>query len=27
MFKLVGQNEQSKGLGFDLTSIICERLE
>jgi len=27
MFKLVGQNEQSEGLGFDLTSIVCERVE
>jgi len=27
MFKLVGQNEQSEGLGFDLTSIVCERVD
>ena len=27
MFKLVGKNEQSQGLGFDLTSIICERVK
>ncbi len=27
MFKLVGKNEQSRGLGFDLTSIICERVK
>ena len=25
MFKLVGKNEKSEGLGFDLTSIVCER--
>ncbi len=27
MFKLVGQNEQSKGMGFDLTNIVCEKVE
>ena len=27
MFKLVGKNERSQGLGFDLTSIICERVK
>ncbi|MBN2130985.1 MAG: DUF2961 domain-containing protein [Sedimentisphaerales bacterium] len=27
MFKLVGRNEASQGLGFDLTSIICERVK
>jgi len=26
MFKLVGKNEKSTGLGFDLTNIICERI-
>jgi len=25
MFKLVGKNEKSQSLGFDLTSIMCER--
>ena len=25
MFKLVGQNEKSRQLGFDLTNIVCER--
>ena len=25
MFKLIGKNEKSKGLGFDLRSLICER--
>jgi len=25
LFKLVGKNEKSNGLGFDLTNIICER--
>ena len=27
MFKLVGKNEQSSGLGFDLVTIVCERLD
>ena len=27
MFKLVGKNEKSQGLGFDLRSIICERVK
>jgi len=27
MFKLVGKNEKSQGLGFDLTSIICEKVQ
>ncbi len=27
MFKLVGKNAQSEGLGFDLTSIVCERVD
>ena len=27
MFKLVGKNEKAGGLGLDLRSIICERLE
>ena len=27
MFKLVGKSEESQGLGFDLTSIICERVK
>ncbi len=27
MFKIVGKNEESKGLGFDLTNIICERVD
>jgi len=27
MFKLVGKNDQSAGLGFDLRSIICERVQ
>lgn len=25
MFKIVGKNEKSKGLGFDLTNIVCEK--
>jgi hypothetical protein len=25
MFKLVGKNDQSQGLGFDLRNIVCER--
>ncbi|MFC1537405.1 glycoside hydrolase family 172 protein [Gemmatimonadota bacterium] len=27
MFKLIGKNEKSEGLGFDLTNIICERVK
>jgi hypothetical protein len=27
MFKLVGKNDQSTGLGFDLARIICEKVE
>lgn len=27
MFKIVGKSDESKGLGFDLTNIICERVE
>ena len=27
LFKIVGKNERSQGLGFDLTHIICERVE
>jgi len=27
MFKLVGKNDKSEGLGFDLTSIICEKVQ
>ncbi|MBN2412454.1 DUF2961 domain-containing protein [candidate division KSB1 bacterium] len=27
MFKLVGMNEKSGGLGFDLTNIVCERVK
>ncbi|MEW5977910.1 MAG: glycoside hydrolase family 172 protein [Acidobacteriota bacterium] len=27
MFKLVGRNEKSNGLGFDLINIICERTD
>ncbi|MBN2377394.1 MAG: DUF2961 domain-containing protein [Sedimentisphaerales bacterium] len=27
MFKIVGKNEKSTGLNFDLSNIICERLE
>ncbi|MBN1441080.1 MAG: hypothetical protein JXA90_00155, partial [Planctomycetes bacterium] len=26
LFKLVGKNEKSAGLGFDLIHIICERV-
>jgi hypothetical protein len=27
LFKIVGKNERSEGQGFDLTNIICERVE
>ena len=27
MFKIVGKNEKSTGLNFDLSNIICERIE
>lgn len=27
MFKLTGKNEKSQGLGFDLTSIVCEKVQ
>ena len=27
LFKLVGKNEKSEGLGLDLTGIICERAD
>lgn len=27
MFKIVGKNEASKGLGFDVINIICEKVE
>lgn len=27
MFKLTGKNDQSQGLGFDLRSIICEKVQ
>ncbi len=27
MFKLTGKNDQSEGLGFDLRSIICEKVQ
>jgi hypothetical protein len=27
LFKLVGKNEQSRGLGFDLVTIQCEKVE
>ena len=27
MFKLIGKNEKSEGLGFKLTNIICEKVE
>jgi len=27
LFKLVGKNEKSQGLGLDLTNIICERVD
>ena len=27
LFKLVGKNEKSQGLGLDLTNIICERID
>jgi hypothetical protein len=27
MFKLIGKNDQSQGLGFDLRSIACERVQ
>lgn len=27
LFKLVGKNEKSEGLGLDLTNIICERVD
>ncbi len=27
LFKIVGKNARSQGLGFDLTQIICERME
>jgi hypothetical protein len=27
LFKLVGKNKESKGLGLDLTNIICERVD
>lgn len=27
LFKLVGKNSESQGLGFDLTNIICERVD
>ena len=27
LFKIVGKNKKSKGLGLDLTNIICERMK
>ena len=27
MFKIVGKNEASKGLGFDVINIVCEKAE
>jgi hypothetical protein len=27
MFKIVGRNENAKGLGLDLTNIVCERVQ
>jgi hypothetical protein len=27
MFKLIGKNENSLGLGFDITNIVCERVK